>query len=144
MKTWGKIIQALCEEANRENLNLYIVEGDNELNWFGAKLKDFCNEEIYSGEDVKVFKKVKEKVSDKLEGKGYVVLISPMNLWADIYEASIPKFKSSNPSDRPFGVSFDRFRVGFFEDKKKAVDFMLNVAKTLRDKFNLRLHLFYA
>ena len=144
MKTWGKVIQALCEEANRENLNLYIVEGDKELNWFGAKLEDFCTEEVYSAEDVEVFKKVKEKISDKLEGKGYIVLISPMNLWADIYEASVPKFKNPNPSDRPFGVSFDRFRVGFFEDKKKAVDFMLNVAKTLRDKFNLHLHLFYA
>ncbi len=144
MKTWGKVIQAICEEANKENVDLYIVEGDSELNWFGAKLSNFCNDEVYSGEDVKVFKKVKEKISEKLDGKGYIVLISPMNLWADIYDASVPKFRNPNPSDRPFGVSFDRFRVGFFEDKEKAVKFMLNVAKNLRDKFNLHLHLFYA
>lgn len=144
MKTWGKIFQALCEEANREKLKLYVVEGDSNLNWFGAKLEDFCKEELFSEEDVKFFKSVKEKVSEKVDGKGYIVLISPMNLWADIYEANSRKFMSQNPSERAFGISFDRLRIGFFEDKQKAVDFMLGVSKILRDKFNLHLHLFYA
>lgn len=144
MKTWGKIIQVLCEKAKEENLRLHIVEGDDSLNWFGVKLEEFCSEETYSEEDARVFKKVKEKVSEKLEGKGYVVLISPMNLWADIYPVSVPKFRSPNPSGRPFGVGFEHFRIGFFEDKEKAIKFMLGVAKLLKDKFNLHLHLFYA
>ena len=143
MKTWGKIIQALCEEAKKENLSLYIVEGDKDFNWFGAELEEFCKDEIYSEEDAKLFKKVKDKISKKLDGKGFIVLVSPMNLWADIYEVNVPKFRNPNPADRAFGVSFDKFRIGFFESKEKAVDFMLNVAKILRDKFNLHLHLFY-
>ncbi len=143
MKTWGKIIQALCEEANREKLDLFIVEGDRELNWFGTKLNNFCKDEVYSQEDFKLFRKIKESITEKLEGKGYLVLISPMNLWADVYEVSSPKFRNPNPGERPYGVSFDKFRIGFFEDKEKAINFVINVSRILQEKFNLHLHLFY-
>ncbi|WP_164930602.1 hypothetical protein [Aquifex aeolicus] len=143
MKAWGKVLQALCEEAKEKGIDLYILEADEKLNFYGTPLKEFCKEELFDAEDVKVFKRVKENLSEQMEGRGYVVLISPMNLWADIYEYNKPKFKNPNDPSRPFGVSFDRFRIGFFDEKQKAVDFMLDVAKRLRDKFNLHLHVFY-
>jgi len=102
-----------------------------------------CGVERYNEEDVKVFKTIKENISEKVEGKGYVVFISPLNLWADIYEYDRTKFKSPGNLEKPFDISLDRFRIGFFDEKQKAVDFTLNLVKRLREKFNLHLHVFY-
>ncbi|HID65456.1 MAG TPA: hypothetical protein EYP32_00575 [Aquificaceae bacterium] len=143
MKAWGKILQALCEEAKEKGVSLYILEADKEMNYYGAQLSDFCKNNLYNEEDVKVLKAIKENLSEKLEGNGYVVLISPLNLWADIYEYDRPKFKNPGNSEKPFDINLDRFRIGFFDEKQKAVDFMLNLAKRLREKFKLHLHVFY-
>ncbi|WP_461831830.1 hypothetical protein [Aquifex sp.] len=144
MQAWGKILKGLCELSKEKGVNLYILEGDKDLNYYGAQLKEFCKEELYNEEDFKVFKKVKENLNTQLEGKGYVILVSPLNLWADVYEYNKRKFVNPVNKDRPFDVSLDRFRIGFFEEKKEAVEFALSLADKLRKEFNLHLHVFYA
>ena len=143
MKTWGKILKALCEEAQKEGKDIYILEGDSSLNWFGVPLKNFCRDENYEKEDSKLFKEIKKEINTQLSNGGYLILISPMNMWADVYESKSQKFKNPANLERPFDVSFDRFRVGFFKDKEEAVDFILKVSKRLNEEFNLHLHVFY-
>jgi hypothetical protein len=141
MNRWGKVLNALCEESISEGLELYILEADSELNWFGVKLSDLCSEENLSKEDAELFKEVKGAVSEKLSAGPFVAYVSPINFQVDIYESDRKRFASSNTS-RPFGITREGFRLGFFNDRSSAVDFFLKVAKRLREK-GINLHLFY-
>ncbi|RLJ71560.1 hypothetical protein BCF55_1864 [Hydrogenivirga caldilitoris] len=141
MNRWGRVLKALCEEAKEEGIELHILEADEDLNWFGAPLEGFCTEEMYSKTDAQLFKDIKGSISDKLARGEIVAYVSPINFQVDIYEADRRRFASANTS-RPFAVTRDGFRVGFFESKNSAVDFFLKVGKRLREE-GLSLHLFY-
>ncbi|NPB07441.1 MAG: hypothetical protein GXN96_00765 [Aquificae bacterium] len=143
MKVWGKVIKAICEEAKDEKVSLYFLESDGK-NWYGARLEEFCSEDLTQKEDYSLMKKIKDAVRDKVEAEGFIVLVSPMNLWADIYEHTSPRYPNPAEKERPYGISFEGFRLGFFGDKKRAVDFMLGVAKRLREDSGLHLHLFFS
>jgi len=143
MQVWGKVIKAICEEAQDKKVNLYFLESDGK-NWYGAKLTEFCAEGLTEREDYGLMKEIKKAVRDKLEPKGFIVFVSPMNLWADIYEHTSPRYPNPSERERPYDIGFDRFRIGFFGDKKEAVDFMLGVERRLRESFGLHLHLFFS
>jgi len=70
-----------------------------------------------------------------------VAYISPVNFQVDIYESDRRRFAMSG-TQRPFAVTRDGFRIGFFQDKKEAVDFFIEVSKRLGEE-GLNLHLFY-
>ena len=143
MNRWGKVLRAICEEAKERGVNLYILEGDESLNWFGFPVKEVCFEENFSKEDTELFKEVKAKAEAGVQGNGYIAYVSPLNFFVDIYESDRRRFAVSGASSRPFGVTRDGFRVGFFADKEEAVNFFLGVAKRLREEASINLHLFY-
>ncbi|EDP76543.1 hypothetical protein [Hydrogenivirga sp. 128-5-R1-1] len=141
MNRWGKVLKALCQEADSRGLKLAILEADGELNWFGAGVDKLCSDENYSKSDAELYKIIKGSVSEGVNEGKVIAYVSPVNFQADIYEADRRRFATSNTS-RPFGVTRDGFRVGFFESVEEAVDFFLGVAKRLREE-GLSLHLHY-
>jgi len=141
MNRWGKVLKALCQEADSEGLKLSVLEADGELNWFSASLEGLCSEENYSKNDAELYKTVKGSVSDSVDAGKVIAYVSPVNFQVDIYEADRRRFATSNTS-RPFGVVRDGFRVGFFDSIDEAVNFFLGVAKRLREE-GISLHLHY-
>ncbi len=142
MNRWAKVLRAVCEEAKEERVELFILEGDSELNWYGAGLSELCQEVEPTSEDAPLYRKVKSKISDKVGGGGFIAYVSPVNFQVDIYESDRRRFPSSSESSRPFSVTRDGFRVGFFSNREEAVDFFLRVGKRLREE-GINLHLFY-
>ncbi len=141
MNRWGKVLRALCETADSEGVELFILEADAELNWFGVDLKELCSEDNYTKSDAQLYKEIKGRVSDKVTPGEFIAYLSPINFQVDIYESERRRFASSTTS-RPFSVTRDGFRVGFFKDRDSAVDFFLKVARRLKEE-GLTLHLFY-
>ncbi len=140
MKRWAEIIRAICETLKDEEVNLYILEADEGLNWYGVPVKDFCSDEILEMKDYEFYKTVKGKVNTPTPAGEYIALVNTFNFHADIYPSKSPRFLTCPGTSRPYCITRDSFRIGFFEDKKKAVDFFLKVAKKLREKgyyFNL-------
>lgn len=141
MNRWGKVLRAICEEAQERGIELHVVEGDEDLNWFGAPLSNFCTEDLLSKEDAKLFKEVKASASEKVSAGNYIAYVSPINFQVDIYESDRRRFALPSTS-RPFAITREGFRIGFFDTKEEAVDFFLGVGKKL-NREGLSLHLFY-
>ncbi|WP_457600192.1 hypothetical protein [Hydrogenivirga sp.] len=141
MNRWGRVLKALCEESATEGIELHILEADGELNWYGVSLKEVCSEENYSKTDGELYREIKGRVSDQVAGGGFIAYVSPVNLQVDIYESDRRMFSTAGTS-RPFAVTKDGFRVGFFKDRDTAVDLFLRVKKRLEEE-GLTLHLFY-
>ncbi len=142
MNRWGKVIRAICEEAKEQGIDLKILEADTELNWFALKLEEVCSQGFLSKSDVELYKEIKGRVEESTTPGKYIAYVSPVNLQADIYESERKRFPSPGTS-RPFAITRDGFRVGFFDSKEKAVDFFLNVGKRLKKEESLNFHLFY-
>ncbi len=141
MNRWGKVLRSICEEAQEKGLDLYILEADENLNWYGVALSEICSEELLSKSDNDIFKVVKGKVSEKKSGGGFIAYVSPVNFHVDVYESDRRRFQNPG-TKRPFSVTRDGFRMGFFDSKKMAVDFFLAVSKRLSQE-GLSLHVFY-
>ncbi len=133
-------MRVICEEARDKDL--YILEADSEMNWFGISLKDVCMSSTYSMKDTEIYRMLKGKINEEVRGGGFVALVNPANMYADIYESSRPLFASSWTKERPFDVTKDYFRLGFFETKEEAVNFFLKVSSRLREE-GISFHLFY-
>ncbi len=142
MNRWAKVLKGICEEALEAGKEIYILEGDSEMNWFGISLKDLCSDSTYSMGDYELYKLVKSKMSEEVNGEGFIALVNPANMYADIYESSRPLFPSSHNKTRPYDTTRDHFRIGFFKTKEEAVDFFLNVSKRLREE-GIVFHVFY-
>ncbi len=142
MNRWSKVLKVICSQAREEGKNLFILEADSELSWFALKLEEVCSDSFLSKRDTELFKEIKGKISEEVSAGKYIAYVSPVNLQIDIYEASRKRFASAGTS-RPFGITRDGFRIGFFESKDSAVDFFLRVRKKLKEEESLNLHLFY-
>ncbi len=140
MNRWAKVLKVICEEAKGKNL--YILEADSDMNWFGLPLKDLCTDSTYSLKDPEIYRMLKGKINEEVKGEGFVALVNPVNMYADIYESSRPLFASSWAKERPFDVTRDSFRLGFFETKEEAVNFFLKVSSRLKEE-GISFHLFY-
>ncbi len=143
MNRWGKVLKAICQEAKEEGLSLCILEADADLNWFGLKVDEVCSEGFLSKTDSELYKEIKGRVSESVSPDSFIAYVSPVNLQVDIYESDRRRFANSTNTSRPFSVTRDGFRVGFFKDKDSAVDFFLKVRKRLKEEEGLNLHLFY-
>ena len=141
MNRWGKVLRAVCEKAKEKGIELFILEADEDLNWFGLPIKEVCSEETLSKSDPQLFKEVKGKVEEKVSSGPVIAYLSPINFQVDIYESDRRRFPTSG-TQRPFAVTRDGFRIGFFGDKKEAVDFFIEVSKRLGEE-GISLHLFY-
>ncbi|MDQ7083131.1 MAG: hypothetical protein Q9N34_09455 [Aquificota bacterium] len=93
------------KKLRKRGLKLFVLEGDSELNWYGAGLSDLCQEVDPTSEDATPYKQVKSKVSDKVGGGGFIAYVSPVNFQVDIYESDRRRFPSSSGSSRPFSVT---------------------------------------
>lgn len=141
MNRWAKVLVAVCEETKEKGIELFILEADEDLNWFGLPMREVCSEETLSKTDPLIFKEIKGKVEERLDQGPFVAYVSPVNFHVDIYESDRRMFPSPGTS-RSFGVTREGFRVGFFQTKEEAVNFFLSVSKRLREK-GISLHLFY-
>ncbi len=141
MNRWAKVLETLCETAKESGLNLFILEADDKLKWFGYPVGQICVEALNGKKDTELFKEIKSKISEEVQAGKFIAYVSPVNFQVDIYESDRPRFAQAG-SSRPFCVTREGFRVGFFESKEDAVNFFLKVAKKLQEK-GLRLHLFY-
>jgi hypothetical protein len=142
MNRWAKVLKVICEEALKEGREIYVVEGDSQMRWFGLSLKDLCSDSTYSMSDPEIYRIVKAKITEEVRGGGFMALVNPVNMYADIYESSRPLFASSHNRTRPYDVTRDHFRVGFFPTKEEAVDFFLRVSQRLREA-GITFHIFY-
>lgn len=138
MKRWSQILRKICEQSSGKQL--FILEGDQDLNWYGMPLQDLCSNVDQSDQDL--YRVMKGKAQEEVSGGGYVALVSPSNLYVDIYPADHRRFASSLNKSRPFDITREYFRIGFFNSKEEAVNFFLEVARKLRED-GLNLHLFY-
>jgi hypothetical protein len=138
MKRWSKILEKICDVLGEKDL--YILEADQELNWYGLPLKDLCGSLDLT--DSELFKVIKGKVQEEVKGEGYIALVSPVNLYVDIYPYDRRRFSSGENRTRPFDVTREHFRVGFFKTKEDAVNFFLRVESLLKEE-GINLHLFY-
>ena len=141
MNRWGKVLRAVCEKAKEKGIELFILEADEDLNWFGMPIKEVCSEEMFSKSDHQLFKEVKGRVEEEVSSGPVIAYLSPINFQVDIYESDKRRFTISG-TQRPFAVTREGFRIGFFGDKKEAVDFFIEVSKRLEEE-GLSLHLFY-
>ncbi len=142
MNRWAKVLKGICEQALKEGKEIYVVEGDPDMNWFGISLKDLCSDSVYSMSDFELYKMVKGKASEELKGGGFIALVNPVSFYADIYESNRPLFASSHNRSRPYDITREHFRVGFFTTKEEAVNFFLEVSKRLREE-GINFHVFY-
>ncbi len=142
MNRWAKVLKTMCEEALSSGKEIYILEGDSQMNWFGISLKDVCSDSVYSMTDPEVYKMLKSKTNEEVKGEGFIALVNPVSMYVDIYESSRPFFASSHNKARPYDITRDHFRVGFFSAKEEAVDFFLRVSKRLKEE-GINFHLFY-
>ncbi len=138
MKRWSQVLKRICQIA--ESKKLYVIEGDQDLNWYGMPLEDLCTNVDLS--DTDLYKVMKSKAQEEVEGSGYIALVSPVNLYVDIFPSSSRRFASSFNKGRPFDITRDHFRIGFFNTKEEAVNFFLEVSRKLKED-GLNLHLFY-
>ena len=137
MNRWQKVLKAICDTAKDRKEDLYILEADRDMNWFGAPLSSLCSEDLLTKSDAQIYKAVKSSISSQVKGNGYIALVSPVNLLVDIYPHDVRRFALSGLS-RPFAVTRDSFRIGFFKDKDSAVEFFIEVGKRL--EVSLHLH----
>ena len=138
MNRWQKVLKAICDTAKDKSCELYILEADRDLNWFGAPLSSLCSQDLLSRSDTQIYKSVKSSISSEVKGDGYIALVSPVNFLVDIYPHDAQRFALSGLS-RPFAVTRDSFRLGFFKDIDSAVEFFVEVSKRLE----VSLHLHY-
>ncbi|NPA32459.1 MAG: hypothetical protein GXO04_02405 [Aquificae bacterium] len=132
MNVWKKVLSALCKRANEEKRELFVFRADDKP--VGVSLSEVCSREL-PDEDAKLVEFLRRSATGEVNAGPYAVFISPLNLFADVYETGRGRF---------FGdITLEGFGLGFFENKKDAVDFMLGVRKALLEEFNLHLHLFY-
>ncbi len=138
MKRWSQVLKSICQLAGEKKL--YVIEGDQDLNWYGMPLEDLCTNVDQSDGDL--YKVMKSKAQEEVEGGGYIALVSPINLYVDIYPSDTKRFASSLNKARPFDITREYFRIGFFSTKEEAVNFFLEVSRKLKEE-GINLHLFY-
>ena len=140
MSRWAKTLLSICGES--KDRELYLLEGDESLSWYGVSLGEICHEIKPSMNDSEVFKLVKGKTQKDVPKGEYIAYVSPVNFQVDIYESDRKRFINSSNSSRPFSITRDAFRIGFFPDKENAVDFFIKVRQRLKEE-GITLHLFY-
>jgi len=137
---WGKMLKLICERA--KGRELYLLEADGELNWFGAPLSQVCGEVSEEEKVSQLVEKLRSKFSQVGKGEGWVVYVDPYNFHADIYPADKPRYRNRWNPERPYDVNEQAFRIGFFPSKEEAYDFFYGIAKLLREE-NLKMDLLY-
>ncbi len=138
MQRWSRVLEKICRALGDKNL--YIIEGDHELNWFGMPVRDICGS--LNLKDGELYKIIKGKVQEEVKGSGFIALVSPVNLYVDIFPHDSRRFSSGEGRSRPFDITREHFRIGFFPSKEEAVNFFLKVEALLKEE-GLNLHLFY-
>ncbi|MDQ7038954.1 MAG: hypothetical protein Q9N26_07150 [Aquificota bacterium] len=137
---WGKVLKVLCEKA--EGKDLYFLEADKDLNWYGVPILKVCtdvNSDALTREIIETIKAGLEPVSP---GK-FVAFLNPMSFFADIYPADKPRYRDRNSPERPFIITPNSLRVGFFDSIEEAADLFLEVSKALKKSEGIKFDVVY-
>jgi hypothetical protein len=138
---WGKVLKVLCEKA--EGRDLYILEADKDLNWFGVPLSKVCSEVNLDGSVREIVEGIRSLLEPVSPSGQLIAYLDPINYFADIYPADRPRYRVKEDQERPFAVTRSSFRVGFFESLKEAADLFLEVSKDLRRSQKIKFDVVY-
>ncbi len=138
---WGKVLKVLCEKA--EGRDLYILEADRDLNWFGVPLSKVCSEVDLSGSVKEIVDGIRSMLEPVPSAGKFVAYLDPINYFADIYPADRPRYRIKGKEDRPFAITTGSLRVGFFESVKEAGDLFLEIAKELKRSERIKFDVVY-
>jgi len=138
---WGRVLKLICENLGEREL--YILEADKDMKWYGVPLRKLCDNLQFNGKVADLVRSIKAELGE-MSGTGWVVYVDPYNFFADVYEADKPRYRNRWNPERPSDISEKGFRVGFFGSKEEAYDFFVKIAKTLKDtegiKFDVVAH----
>ena len=138
---WGKVFKVLCEEA--EGKDLYLLEADKDLNWFGVPLSKVCSEIDFNGAVRDIVEGIRSMLEPVSQSGKLIAYLDPINSFADIYPADRPRYRLRNNEERPFAITVHSCRVGFFDSLEEAADLFLSVSKALKEKENLKFNVVY-
>lgn len=138
---WGRALKLICE--NLGDRELYILEADKDMKWFGASLRKLCGNLDFNARVSEIIQTIKLNLEEVKEGEGWIVYVDPINNFADIYEYNKPRYRNRFNVERPFDVSEKGFRVGFFPSKEEAYEFFLNISKILKNKEKIKFDVIY-
>ncbi len=128
----GKVLKLVCE--NLGDREVYFLEADGELNWFGAPVGEVCSKIDFNAKNSEIIQAIKSELKELGKGEGWVVYVDPINMFADIYEADKPRYRDKWNKDRPFNLSPMSLRIGFFASRNEAYDVFLRISKKLKEE----------
>ncbi|NPB06636.1 MAG: hypothetical protein GXO03_03410 [Aquificae bacterium] len=137
---WGELLKLICDKA--QGRELFLLEADGELNWYGAPLSQVCSELPQDGKVSELVKAVRSKFSP-VKGEGWVAYVDPYNCFADIYPADRPRYRNRWNPERPYDVNEHAYRIGFFGSKEEAYDLFYEIAKLLKKEKDLKFDVIY-
>ena len=138
---WGKVLKVLCEKA--EGKDLYILEADKDLNWFGVPLSRVCSEVNLEGSTQEIVESIRSMIEPTSQTGKFVAYLDPINFFVDIYPADKPRYRVRDNEERPFAVTRSACRVGFFESVEEAADLFLSVSKDLKEANKIKFDVVY-
>lgn len=128
----GRVLKLVCE--NLEDRELYFLEADAELNWFGAPVRELCSKLDFSAQNSEIIRAIKSELRELGKGEGWIVYLDPFNMFADIYEADRPRYRDRWSKERPFNLSHMSLRIGFFPNRNDAYEMFLRISKKLKEE----------
>ena len=136
----GKVLKLVCE--NLGDKEVYFLEADENLNWFGAPVKEVCSQLDFNDKNSSIVQTIKSNMKELGKGEGWIVYVDPFNMFADIYEADKPRYRDRWNKDRPFNLSHMSIRIGFFASRDEAYDIFLKISKKLKEE-NFKFDVIY-
>ncbi len=136
----GKVLKLISESL--EGRKVYFLEADENLNWFGAPVKEVCDQLDFNDKNFSIVQTIKSNMKKLGKGEGWIVYIDPLNMFADIYEAEKPRYRDRWNKERPFNLSPTSIRIGFFSNRNEAYDIFLRISKKLKEE-NLKFDVIY-
>ncbi len=137
---WGKILKVLCEKA--EGKDLYFLEADKDLSWFGVPVSKICADVDPDTPTKEIIESIKAGLEPVSPGK-FIAFLNPLSPFADIYPADRPRYRDRNNPERPFLITPNSLRVGFFDSVEEAANLFLEVSKALRRSEGIKFDVVY-
>ncbi len=128
----GRVLKLICESL--DNKEVYFLEADGELNWYGASVQEVCNKLNFDDTNSSIVQSIKSELKELGKGEGWIVYVDPYNMFADIYEAKRARYRDRWNKERPYNLSPTSIRIGFFKTRDEAYDTFLKISKKLKEE----------